>query len=790
MKPHPSKKLFALPCALALLSMRAEAGAATLDRIDFGSAQSEQSHQMTAAHSDTLSGLLNEPARRLLPDSTPNWQGGALTFSMKVDPDKQNYFTGRFSGDDVANGRLMLYVDGKQIGWRHLGEVDPLDVGTWEAAYPGRFYYNTLPLPMDLTRGKTQVQFEIRSTGQLWGYASKFEQLQHNMDQPSRGIYRVYTHTDGCFVPPADEKQGEAPANSPVRASPGAEVLDQIKDRVNGEIDARLDSKKPLSQMQLQLLAKAYDVKWTHAYQNPKAIAQIVKGLDGLFADYKKNPKLAQADPTTWNPDWFGLGVCGQVISLRQEQLKSVLDEKISNGEGQQIARRAAWTQMLVDCRDWHRQNRRLYTNQTMLNDTNGIYLANRGIEVLDPSKALSEPDVKRYLYESVGLQPWTDSDAGGHKWNTVSNYMQITDKGLTRELGYVGTYGEVIDLVSEIYDVTRPTPDEPGDEKIKSQLVKIALARTQFRYPTVDGQGNRAMRLEQVVGWRDAHYPGEVAYAQRATRDASAIEAAAVTLDPRLVGYAQQMIGDNQFFASEVEAMDDHAQPLRTTIGRLATPDEYALITDQPSSDKRLPMSNGQPNYIFSDEQDGVLGLKNGDETLYVSLYWRARFGINNLARVHDVMPRYDKIAVVHEDTKFDPSGMVFTWPNWTDFAFGNGGIKYPSYDVQSAYAGEKQPIAKIPQGVPFKPGQESPYAGKGQFYELRYGSYLIGMNMTTDQSFPLKVPADVKSAKEFPSDKGVEAGSTLTVKPRSTVVVLLGGDTSETADIVPTQR
>ena len=50
----------------------------------------------------------------------------------------------------------------------------------------------------------------------------------------------------------------------------------------------------------------------------------------------------------------------------------------------------------------------------------------------------------------------------------------------------------------------TRPTPHEPGDPRIKEQLVRIALARAAFRYPALDDEGNRAMRMETVVGWRD----------------------------------------------------------------------------------------------------------------------------------------------------------------------------------------------------------------------------------------------------------------------------------------------
>lgn len=75
------------------------------------------------------------------------------------------------------------------------------------------------------------------------------------MTEPSRGIYRAYAHTDGCFTPPADERQGAVPADK-VRQGPGPEVLDQIKERVNRELDARLTQKGPISQMQMQLLPR------------------------------------------------------------------------------------------------------------------------------------------------------------------------------------------------------------------------------------------------------------------------------------------------------------------------------------------------------------------------------------------------------------------------------------------------------------------------------------------------------------------------------------------------------
>ena len=71
------------------------------------------------------------------------------------------------------------------------------------------------------------------------------------------------------------------------------------------------------------------------------------------------------------------------------------------------------------------------------------------------------------------------------------------------------------------------------------------------------------------------------------------------------------------------------------------------------------------------------------------------------------------------------------------------------------------------------FRPGDENVYAGKGEFYTLRYGDYLIGMNTTTDKTFDLPVPADAKPARELVSKKSLASGTPIQIEPRSTVVL-----------------
>lgn len=767
MHPLPRALLFAALSAVRLLA------GGPVDALTFGDPASEAEHGLVSKHSEAVRGLLEETARKLQPLEPVAWNGGTLDFTLKVDPENQNYLTIKLSGSDISDNRLLLLVEGKQVGWRHLGEVEQLDFGTTGPGYLGRFTYQTTPLPVTLTRGKKQVSLQIQSSGPIWGYGTTWERYQKTMTEPSRGLYRVYSHTAPCFVPPDSERQGSVDERTAqVAPKPGPEILEQVRARVNREIEARLAAERPNSQMQLQLLARAYDVSWTVAHANPAVIERLLEGLDALYRAWRLDPSLARSEPSTWNPEWFGLGVCGEVLFLRRVELAPHLKESIEVEDGTRVVRAKGYADMLVECRDWHQRNRRQYTNQSMLNDLNGIYNANRGLRVVAPERASPEEEMRRYLHESVGLIPWSGSKSENRNWGVGNDYLQVTAKGLTKELGYVGSYGEVLDLVADIYNATRPTPHEPGDERIRAQMVKMAVARSYFRHPGLDERGHRVMRLEQVVGWRDSHHPGYLAYGQRPTRDASALQVAAITLDPVLVGQARQMLDDNQFFASEVIAMADRAQPLRTTIGRLSTPEEYDKILAQPDSGHRLPMTWGQPDCLFSDEENGVLALKSGDEILYVSLYWRARTSINNLARVHHLTPNFERIAVVAVETEFTPSGLFATMPDWTNMAFGNGGLRYPGA-APSAYAGERRPIAKIPEGIDFKPGQENVYAGKGDFYRLHYGDYLIGMNLTKDRTFELAVPAGFEGTRLGSNAGAPPTARTIPVGPRTTVVL-----------------
>jgi hypothetical protein len=244
-------------------------------------------------------------------------------------------------------------------------------------------------------------------------------------------------------------------------------------------------------------------------------------------------------------------------------------------------------------------------------------------------------------------------------------------------------------------------------------------------------------------------HYPGDVTYSERVGWDASPFLSVMATMDPEAIGYAKQMLEDNQFFKG-VERQMKTSNNLRVTKSLLTIPEQYEIIRECPDTKFRLPMMPGQPDFVWWDAEDGVVAIKNGSEILYVSLYWRARTAVNNLARIHFITSNIDRIAVVQEETKFQPSGYEYVRKDYIDFGFGNGGHQYP-IELHSAHAGEKLQVAKIPDGVKYEPNEENIYAGKASLYKLKYGNYLIAMNTTTDQTFELEVPEEFAISKDL---------------------------------------
>ena len=743
-----------------------------LDTLVLGDVASERVHQLEAVQSDVVDGALGVKARQLLANG--EWRGGKVTFKMKVDPEKPNYFTAKFWGGDRCSDeqheqRLCLYVEGKQLGTRHLGEIDMLDIMKYDLGrYPGRFLYTTRPLPLHMTQGKTEVELTIEGQGGINGYASKIEDYQKMMTEPSRGIYRAYTHTNPCFEPLEGEVQGAPPSTVPVRPEPGIEVIERLKKELNDRSDMEMARGGKKHEYNIQYLAHAYKTPWNTAYNNKNALERIVEAIDAHYLEFRENSGKIEG------VRWIFKGPIGDAIRLVHEDLEPWLDEDVP---GTSTKRRKAWAELMEASRNHNcskeGEGRRSYTNQCLIKDQN-TYYCNLAIRLIHPSKAWPESKARLMLYEAMGLEPFSGNwdEYGNPEWNQGKSKMLLTEMGLTKELGYVGAYGEIIsDSGFEVYEATKSSP-EGGDKRIREQLVKMMRARAPFRYPLVDKDGFRSMNQEALIGWRDWKYPGNVIYDQTNGRDGGAFQVAVSTGDKVLLGYGQQMLEDNQYFVALKERMESHHTNSKTYL--LNVPELYEYVSGLPKQPYRLPMTPGQPDFVFADPGDGVIAFKDRGDIFYVSLYWRARRAVNNLARVHYLTPRIERDAIVDIETEFEDSGNTYTFPERTNMEFARGREErwYTNQGIYQAMAGVEQPIAKVRGDDSYEVGQEHIQAGKAQLYTLEYGNYFIAMNCDGKESFRVDLPEAFVGAKDLVSKQLVKFPKA-NLKPGKTIVL-----------------
>ncbi|MEY9834851.1 Tat pathway signal sequence domain protein [Streptacidiphilus sp. EB103A] len=453
-----------------------------------------------------------------------------------------------------------------------------------------------------------------------------------------------------------------------------------------------------------------------------------------------------------------------------------------------QPVRRAAYTTMLQASRDYWRQHFPHYSNQTQICAT-GIYQANRGLGLLDSTLALPEDKAREYLYQSIGLIPYLGpEDANGNPSKPLgADYYQVTKAGLTRELGYVGSYGEVTDWLVMMYEsVTRGYGGQQAPE-LREQMIKMVKARGRFRVVDVDGDNARISRTETVIGWRNEVYPGAIAYASRTAWDSNPLMSAAVFKDPDLVGWTQEMVDDGQLWPQLQLIATYNWTRVGLNALRLVSRDwdDYQALAARPG---RVPTGWDEPDFVLTDEENGAVAIKCGQEVLFASLYWRARQGVNNYARIHHVTPVDQRSATIrqHSAGTTDTTFTARDWILW-DYAINDpaaaglppGGFPPPGDTLHQSQQGDVYHLAPVPADVPDPTlgvhfdGVETMLVGKAPFYYCQYGDYLIAMNTSTDKVFTLPAREDFGPARDLATGKNTGAGERPKVGPRSTLVL-----------------
>jgi hypothetical protein len=777
-----------------------------LDTIIFGNTASEGDHSFTGANTFIITNSVVSPAQTARRSSTNNpatVDGGPLTFTLAVDPVWRNYFTIKlWGGDDSSSvyeqdsdmGRLYLYIPASnyvasattnyQIGYRHEGDYICLNAAAYKPPLPGRFFYSTTLLPLWMTQGRTNLTFTIQPTGRIYDLGSGGPpdgNYQFNMITNSRSIYEAYTHVDP-ILNPVREVQGSAPAvtilPSPTVStmSPGGTFYNGISNYLSGRMSANVTNFTTTDVLQL---AKAYAISnFLVTYQNPATVTKVIAAVDYFATNYFSNPGSAVS--ADGNEGWGGrFGNLGWAIHLLLPQLQGSLGVTNNYGAGGTITRSRAWGTILQASRDYGRTNRDSWdlSNQGLIANTS-IYWANRGMLDLTNANAFTETNAQRYLLEAIGLSPWLGSDLpeGGSDYFHGTNYFMVTGKGLTREWGYVGTaYGEMQFYAADFYQWTT-------NPAFLTQAVKMVKARANFRRPGMEVSGGSYYQDMEGIGllaWRgadesDTEYADEQAYGDRSAW-ALGMRVAAVTLDTNAIGYAKQMLADNQYFnnltadASFYTTIGSQIDS-RDTLNAFA---DYQTVVNAPDSEVRLPMTSGQPDFAWADEDDGVVVIKHNGEKLWISTYWQAKAGtgVNGIGRFYDSTTNFDRYGVLETSPQINFSGSFYSRPNLMDKPEEN--FYVPPDDPLQAYQGELLPLAASDSLAT----DNQPFLGNALFWACRYGNYLIGINRSASESYQLQVPSDFTSATNLINSQNVAAP--VYVAPESTVVLYLNSAT-----------
>lgn len=418
----------ALPAAAESLAV-----GSNLDVVDFGDAASEAAHAFVSDRSDISGPQLGDTARVAKPHSPAQIKTGELRFNVKVDPLAQNYLTVKFWGSDPSGLKTIAYINGEQIGYRRSGDYEALNIGTGMPA-AGRFEYNTIMLPLNMTQGESEVEITLRS------YDGGFSKA---VTTDSRAYYKAYTHT----APQVDltgEQQGSTAKATVAPALTDEQKQAQINGYTAGQVklfndySAKVDkdANGRLSivryQDELRFYAQAINQSWSPAQtpeQKKAALQRVFKSVDNHTRDYYGNIRLlgSGGHQSDWGGYYGALGEALYVVEnliadngiLGQEAFREYLAQPFvtntvdgqfslagTDWSGGELSRGEAWERVLKANFDFSRSRLSYIYNQIMYT-YEGAWEASEGLRVIGSSFYEGKERSNKILLESLGAQPF-----------------------------------------------------------------------------------------------------------------------------------------------------------------------------------------------------------------------------------------------------------------------------------------------------------------------------------------------------------------------------------------------
>jgi hypothetical protein len=728
-----------------------------LDRIVFGDPASEVAHDVVGTNTAVETGGLGQTCRRL-------GDGGSVQFTVACDPVLQNYLTVKLWGSDTVGGTqyLYLYDPIDRIG-AYQDDWPEVAIWTSQPPFPGRFVYSTYLIPQNLTEGRTQVTLRLADA--------------------SLGVYTVYSHLDS-FFDPGDETQGVDPGPGAIRRSGARAAYDQLVYQANlgiaelltwqkygpawdaavaagkappiitgaitfdgrggneswtvqqwkEDIYSRFTGGNLVCLQALEAYGIAWNSPWSPYYHDPELVDRIVRGLD--FFRFAQGANGAFGNP--WGLVWvggptrvngahplegFGVHALPDAFLLVHQQigpgvLDAVLDED-GNPATPAVTRRASYVNLFKGIIRHMLTDRGHAPNQDRA-QVHAMYQANKCLQILSPGDAWREGSALQWVYEAMGISPCPVYDG---YWESA--------KGLALEVhgtingGYCGNYGAA--AIRFIHTYGNMTGG--NNVVVNGAIEREVDAFSNYLFVDTDSGGYRGLVNESVISWRPNKYPG-IQFPNQGSFN-GLVYAALQLNNPNAIRILQHYLDNRRVYTIDCSASAVAAHYEDNTLQTIKMVDVFRQVEALAPTPVRLPMESGD-TYAWADEQAAAVVVNHKGARLYMTLNWRhdycpgcertqANAVANNIARVHYTTDTVDRFANV---------------------------------------------------------GMECHY-GIFKLYICRYGDYLVAMNLSETESFPVDVVGlPWGRAVDLIAAVPVDLATNPLLPPRSTMVLCPGRD------------
>ncbi len=730
---------------------------------------------------------------KLSPTTPPSRFSEELSFKIKVDPYRQNYLSLKLDSAQKYTP-IFIYLDGKQLGYAKCSDFEAINLcyGNFK---PEGWFFVTSAIPVWYTKGKTEIEIALRQ-------AEPYDDLE----EVCGTIYEAYSTTTPSFV---------APENNTAVTKKKAIQFDVdafSQSYINSQIEffnsslTKLKSGEKLSITKYVEEMRHFCMMLFEPYcpisNKSEAVRLVINCINQYVKDYFDNPKTLLHN--AHQSDWGGYyGELGQALYIIEKLIdKEWFDMFLASPFNESLTVKEAWEICLKANFDFASSRQSYIYNQTYYT-YEGAWKAMAGLGVINSKYYIGKEKCDLILKEALGLAPWKGEhilfDKNGRELDLYhclfnhdknarftddyinivckgdavqgidedgeflrrkpygENYFSLSHRGLSRENGYVGNYGETCNYLPEwVYRTFNH-----GDYELSDLILKTALkninSRMYMRYQGADQEGNRIMLMEQAIDERNPTMNSKSAYGAIINDKRTLLFA---SLERHMAEHSERYTSPEwdkyKLYAKKaIDALrEQHSDGHLVSALDALCPNYNDFKIDRTICDifkenitHYLPHSEeNSEDFVFFDIDNLLLSMREGNTHIFAGLNHRNR-GYSGFGRAHIIKNGTHHLAQFKTDGVFTYGGSFIRQQNVNmDFiADSQGSNSYARGPVPllefgatpQALCGEEQPIT-YQKGIGKVCREnfevDTPYSGYPDVIWAKIDDYFVCCNTTRE--------------------------------------------------------